>query len=155
MQVSARVFGHVVVEDNVDLLDVHSAAKQVGSHKNALLKVLELLIVSHTLALVHLTMNGSGGESLLSQQIVESNASLNRLDEDHDLELYKGSETVKYLIELKVVQQIEQLAVLLVLLQLDVELLQCMKRELRFIVDIDLERLKGRTLSDSKNIHSA
>ena len=44
MQVSVGVLGHVVVEDDVDALDVHSTAKQVGGDQNPLLEVLELLV---------------------------------------------------------------------------------------------------------------
>ena len=44
MEVSVRVFGHVVVEDDVDPLDVHAPAKQVGGHQDAPLEVLELLV---------------------------------------------------------------------------------------------------------------
>ena len=46
VQVSVGVLGHVVVEDDVDALDVHSTAKQVGGDQNPLLEVLELLVPS-------------------------------------------------------------------------------------------------------------
>jgi hypothetical protein len=36
MQVGVRVLGHVVVEDDVDALDVHAAAKQVGGDQDTL-----------------------------------------------------------------------------------------------------------------------
>ena len=36
MQVGVGVLGHVVVEDDVDTLDVHAAAEQVGGDQNAL-----------------------------------------------------------------------------------------------------------------------
>ena len=44
MQVCVSVLRHVVVEDDVDTLDVHPTAEQVGRHQNSLLEVLELLI---------------------------------------------------------------------------------------------------------------
>ena len=44
MQVGVGVLWHVVVEDDVDPLDVHPSAKQVGGHQDAPLEVLELLI---------------------------------------------------------------------------------------------------------------
>jgi len=44
VEVGVRVLRHVVVEDNVDTLDVHSAAEQIGRHQDALLEVLELLV---------------------------------------------------------------------------------------------------------------
>ena len=44
VEVGVSVLGHVVVEDDVDTLDVHPAAEQVGGHQNSLLEVLELLV---------------------------------------------------------------------------------------------------------------
>jgi hypothetical protein len=44
VKVSVRVLWHVVVEDNVDTLNVHASAKQVGGHQDALLEVFELLV---------------------------------------------------------------------------------------------------------------
>jgi hypothetical protein len=36
MQVGVSVFRHVVVEDNVDTLNVHSTTEQVGGNQNSL-----------------------------------------------------------------------------------------------------------------------
>ncbi len=36
MEVSVCVLGHVVVEDDVDTLDIHAAAEQVGGDKDSL-----------------------------------------------------------------------------------------------------------------------
>ena len=36
MQVRVSVLGHVVVEHDVDTLNVHATAEQIGSHKDAL-----------------------------------------------------------------------------------------------------------------------
>ena len=44
MQVGVCVLGHVVVEDDVDSLDVHPAAEQVGGDQDPLLEILELLV---------------------------------------------------------------------------------------------------------------
>ena len=44
VQVCVSVLRHVVVEDNVDALNIHATAEQVGGNKNSLLEVLELLI---------------------------------------------------------------------------------------------------------------
>ena len=38
MQVGVGVLGHVVVEHDVDSLDVHASAEQVGGDQNALNK---------------------------------------------------------------------------------------------------------------------
>lgn len=44
VKVCVRILWHVIIEDNVDSLDVHSSAKQVGSDKDAPLEVLKLLV---------------------------------------------------------------------------------------------------------------
>lgn len=44
VQIGVRVFRHVIVEDNIDSLDVHSSAKKVSGHQDPPLEVLELLI---------------------------------------------------------------------------------------------------------------
>lgn len=44
VKVCVRILWHVIVEDNVDSLDVHSSAKQVGCDKDPPLEVLKLLV---------------------------------------------------------------------------------------------------------------
>ena len=44
VQVSVCVLRHVVVEDDVDSLDVHPAAEQVGGDQDPFLEILELLV---------------------------------------------------------------------------------------------------------------
>lgn len=44
VQISIRVLWHVVVEHDVDPLDIHPSAKQVGGHQYPPLEVLELLV---------------------------------------------------------------------------------------------------------------
>lgn len=44
MKVCVRILWHVVVEDNVDALNVHAAAKQVGRNKDSPLEVFKLLV---------------------------------------------------------------------------------------------------------------
>lgn len=44
VQVGIRILWHVVVENDVDPLDVHSSAEQIGRHQDSPLEVLELLI---------------------------------------------------------------------------------------------------------------
>ena len=48
VKVCVGIFGHVIVEDNVDTLDVHATAEQVGGHKDSLLEVLELLVTAQS-----------------------------------------------------------------------------------------------------------
>lgn len=44
VQIGVRIFWHVVVEDNIDALDVHSSSKEISCHQDPPLEVLELLI---------------------------------------------------------------------------------------------------------------
>lgn len=44
VEVGVRVLGHVVVEGDVDSLDVHPSAKQVGGHQDPPLEIFELLV---------------------------------------------------------------------------------------------------------------
>ena len=73
-------------------------------------------------------MDGHRWEVALLQKLVELDGALHRLDEDY------------HLIELEGVEQLVQLAVLLILGELDVVLLQAVQRQLR-VVDVDLHRV--------------
>ena len=44
MQIRVGIFGHVVVEDDVHSLDVHTTTEQVGCYQDAFLEILELLV---------------------------------------------------------------------------------------------------------------
>lgn len=44
VEVCVRILWHVVVENNVDSLNVHASAKQVGCNKDPLLEFFELLV---------------------------------------------------------------------------------------------------------------
>lgn len=46
VEVCVRILWHIVVKDDVDSLDVHPSAKQVGCNQDPLVKVFELLVVS-------------------------------------------------------------------------------------------------------------
>ena len=48
MQVGVRVLRHVIVEDNVNPLDIHSSAKQVCSNQYPLAEILECLVATKT-----------------------------------------------------------------------------------------------------------
>merc|ERR1719361_1316118 len=130
VQVSVSVLWHVVVEDDVDALDVHSTPKQVGGDQNPLLEVLELLVPGQPLLLAHAPVDSDGGEVLLDQQLRQRHASLHGLDEDH------------HLVKLQHVKQLKELPVLLRVLQFDVVLPQPVQSELRLVVDVHLHRLQ-------------
>ena len=48
VEVHVGGLGHVVVEDNVDTLNVHAAAKQIRGHQDAIVEALELVVVGQT-----------------------------------------------------------------------------------------------------------
>lgn len=62
MQVCVRVFGHVIVEDDVYTLDVHPAPEQVGRDEDTLLEVLELLVA--TQSILHQQINQQNPDQL-------------------------------------------------------------------------------------------
>jgi len=130
MQVGVRVFWHVIVEDNVDTLNIHTTAKQVRGNENTSLEVLEELVALETLLLVHGAVNINGGKVLLLQQSRQGNATLNRFDKNNDL------------VKLQGIKQIEQFAVLLGFGQFDVVLLETVQGQLGFVINEDFEWLK-------------
>ena len=44
VEVGVGIFGHVVVEDYVDALNVHASAEKVGGNQDSLLEVFERLV---------------------------------------------------------------------------------------------------------------
>ena len=57
MKVGVSVLGHVVVEDNVDSLNVHTTTKQVGGNQDSLLEIFELLVPDQELVISVLKTN--------------------------------------------------------------------------------------------------
>ena len=93
-----------------------------------MLEVLEGLVELDALGLLDARVDGHRGEVALLQQLVELDGALHALDEDD------------HLVELERVEQLVELAVLLVLGELDVVLLQAVQRQLR-VVDVNLHRV--------------
>ena len=84
----SRTVSYSVVEDDVDALDIHTAAEQVGGDQDSALEVLEELVSLETLLLVHSAVNVNGGEVLLLQQGGQGNAALDGFDENDDLNIF-------------------------------------------------------------------
>ena len=78
----------------------------------------------------------NGWKVALSKKLVKLGGSKSALDEDDDL------------IELKAVEEIVELAVLLRLVELDTVLLKTVQRELSLVIDVDLERISHKFLAD-------
>ena len=86
--------------------------------------------------MAHTRVHSNGGEVALSKQLVELGSAHSALDEDDDL------------VELKVVKQLVQLAVLLLLLKLDVVLLKTVQGELGVLIDVVLRRVLHELAAD-------
>ncbi len=71
MEVRVGVPGGVVVDDDVDALDVDSAAEDVGGDEDALLEGLELLVAADALGLGQARVDRDRGEVALAQEGVE------------------------------------------------------------------------------------
>lgn len=133
MQIRIGILGHVVVEHDIDTFDVDTTTEEVRGDEQSLLEVLERLVTADTLGLLQRPVDGNRREVLLAQQVAERDTSLHRLDEDDDL------------VELEIVEQLEQVFVLLLLGELDIVLLESVQRQLRVVVDEDLQWLeRGR-----------
>lgn len=92
------------------------------------------------LFLAHARVYCDGGKVALAQQLVELGGTESALDEDDDL------------VELEVVEQLVQLAVLLRLCKLDIVLLETVKCELCLVIDVDLERVLHELLADRSSL---
>lgn len=132
MQVLIGRVGHVVVHNDVHTLNIDTSAKQIRGNHDAGLKVLELAVARNTLRLLHTTVNANGREVALNKQLVELLCAANTLHKDNDL------------VEIQRVKQINELAVLARLLELNVILLQTVKRKLGRLINVDLERERRR-----------
>lgn len=132
MEVRVSVSGGIVVDDDVDTLDVDTTTKDVGGDEDTLLEGLELLETRNTLWLGKGRVDADGGEVALLEKGVELGCALDRLDKDTDL------------VELEVVEEVVELAVLLAFLELEVVLLETMEGELGLVVDVDFQGLRVR-----------
>jgi len=130
VKVHVGIFGHVVVEDDVYSLDIHTTSKQISCYQDPLLEILELLVTVQPLLLAERSMNADSREVLLRQELGECHAPLHSPHEDN------------HLVKLQQIQQIKQFPVLLALLQFHVVLLQSVQGQLRFVVH---EHFQGLT----------
>ena len=87
-------------------------------------------------------MNGNGREAALDQQLVESDRSLHRLHEDHNL------------VEFQSIQKIVELSVLLFFSQLRIVLEKTVQGEFGLFVDSDLVRVRHELLAKNSGLRS-
>jgi hypothetical protein len=140
VEVGIGSIGDIVVDDNVHTRDIETTGENIGGDEDTLVELLEGLVAGNTLLLGHRTVNADTGEVALNQQLVELLGALNRLDKD------------AHLVELKRVQKVVQLAVLLVLGNADKVLLKTVEGELGLVVDVNLERVLHELLADKTDL---
>jgi len=92
------------------------------------------------LLLADTRVHGDGGEVTLAQQLVELGGAESALHKDDDL------------VELQLVEQLVELAVLLALLEGDVVLLETVQRQLGVLVDVMLRRVLHELPADGLDL---
>jgi hypothetical protein len=85
-------------------------------------------------------MDCSAGKVALAEKLIKLGASEGRADEDDDL------------VELEAVKKIVELAVLLLLVELHIVLLQTVQRQFLLVIDIDFEWVLHELLADNPDI---
>lgn len=123
MEVRVGVSRHVVVEDDVDLLDVDTTSEEIGGHKNTVLEFFEPIVDLDALLLSEVTVNSLGRQGLLVKNLSQLDGVRYGLNENDDL------------VEVEGVDEVRQLGVLLVLLELHVVLLETMESEFSFVLN--------------------
>jgi hypothetical protein len=81
-------------------------------------------------------VHGNAGEVALAEKSVKLRAASSTLDEDDDL------------VELELIEQVVELAVLLALAEANIVLLQSVQRQLGVVVDVQLKRVLHELLAD-------
>lgn len=140
MEVGVGCVRDVVVDDDVDTGDIETTGKDVSGDENALVELLEGLVLGNTIRLFHRSVNGDTGEVALLQQLVELLSAGNRLDKDADL------------VELEGIQEVVELAVLLGLGDSNVVLLETVEGELSLVIDVNLERVLHELLAGDAGV---
>ena len=106
MEIRVGTLRHVVIEDDVHSLDIHTSTEEIRSHENTRLEFFEFLVTSQTrksielvkifctvlaesndepIFLSHATMNFHGRKVLLGEQLAQCCTTWDRFDEDHHL----------------------------------------------------------------------
>jgi len=70
MQVLVRLGRHVIVNDDVDLLDINTATQQVCANHDTVLTLLELVVNLKSIRHRHATVTSTTRETLLRYDVV-------------------------------------------------------------------------------------
>jgi len=136
MEISIRVLWHIVVKNDVNSLNIDTSSKKIGGNQDSSLKVFELAVPLQSLFLVHASVDIDGWKVLVLEELVQSNTSLNRFDEDNDLVEFEG------------VQEVEQFSVLFLFLEVDKVLSETVKGELGVVVNVYFHWVVHEFLAD-------
>ncbi len=157
MEVGVGVTGKIVVDGQVNPLNIDTTSKNIGGDTDTLLEVLERLVALDTVSSLELKrpqykacdlpflladagVNRDGREVAVLQKLVKFGCTKGTLNEDDCL------------VELKLIKQLIQLSVLLLLIKFDVVLLKTVQSKLCFIIDVDFKRVLHELLADGPNL---
>jgi len=140
VEVRVGVSRHVVVEDDVDLLDVDTTTEEIGGHKNTVLEFFEPVVDLDALLLTEVTVHSLGRQGLLVKDLSQFDGVRYGLNENDDL------------VEVEGVDEVRQLGVLLVLVELHVVLLETMESEFALVLNQNFGRVTHELLAGSLDI---
>ena len=146
MKVGIGITGKVIVDGKVDTLDIDTTAEDVGSDTDTLLEVLECLVALDTaltvsggntknivfslpLLLTDTGVHCNRREVAVLQKFIKFGSSESALNEDDGL------------VELKLIEQLVKLSVLLLFIKFDVVLLKTVQSKLCLIINVDFKRI--------------
>jgi hypothetical protein len=139
VEVAVGIAGHIVVEDDVDLLDIDTTTEDISGYHDSVLEGLKICVALDPLVLLETTVDRDRWEVLLFENMIEHLSALHRLDEND------------HLVELKTVEKVCQLLDLFFLLEFDEVLLQTMEGELALVVDEDFVLVTHELTADLLN----
>jgi hypothetical protein len=155
MEVGIGIAWKIVVDGQVDTLNINTTTENVSGNANTLAKLLELLITLDTrrelvctsennseclpLILTDSGVHSNGWKVTLSEKSIKLGGAKRALDEDDNL------------VELQLVKKLVQFAVLFLLIQLDIILLETVKSELGLVINVDFKRILHELLANWSN----
>ena len=149
-----RRIWHVVVDGNVDALDIDATAEDIGADADTVNEVLEVGVALDTvlyvsmgieevehwetlpLLLTDTRVHSHRWEVTLAQETIEFRSTHSALDENNDL------------IVIELIENVVKTTILLSFPELDIVLLETVKRKLSFVVNVDLKWILHELLAD-------
>lgn len=86
MEISVIIFGHIIIDDNIDSFDVDASSEDIGGNHDSVLKVFEILEVFDSVGLVHSSVDCNWREILFLEQFVKGDGTRLRFHEYNRLE---------------------------------------------------------------------